>query len=249
MKIGVIGFGDLGRSLVTGFIKRGISQDNILICDKQERAVKKANRLGVNNTDMDSLIEKCDTILFAVQKEDFNRLNIDGEKFIGKTVISCMAKSKMADLHRIFPTQVIRAVPTLAAENGVSIVGMCFDENTENKEEYKNLFSKVGVVLECKEEEMPALTALAACGLAYSAYILNSFINSAENLGFDRELGRKIVEKTFRAAMEMGDYELLIGKIAGRGGVTIKGMNSMNDANVHKSIDIAFKTAYGEFLK
>ncbi len=249
MKIGIIGFGDMGRSLITGFVKRGISQDDILVCDINERAVKKAHRLGINNTDMDSLVEKSDAVIFAVSKPAFERIDIDGMKFMGKTVISCMAEVKMAELKEIFPTQIVRAVPTLAAENGVSIIGMVFDEYADNKEEFINLFGTVGTVMEATEEEMPRLVALAACGLAYSAYVMNCFINSAENLGFDPALGKSIVEKTFRAAMEMGDYELLIGKIAGRGGITIKGIDAMNEANVHKNIDVAFKTAYGEFLK
>ncbi len=249
MRIGIIGFGDMGRSLITGFIKRGVSQDDILVYDINERAVKKAHMLGVNNTDMDSLIEKSDAVIFAVAKNVFESMNIDGTKFMGKIVISCMAEVKMDQLQEIFPTQVVRAVPTLAAENGVSIVGMVFDEYADNKDQLKQLFGKVGTVVESNEDEMPQLVALAACGLAYSAYIMNCFINTAENLGFSNEMGKNIVEKTFKAAMEMGDYELLIGKIAGRGGVSIKGIDAMNNANVHKSIDIAFKTAYGEFLK
>ena len=131
----------------------------------------------------------------------------------------------------------------------LSIVGICFDEQTEEKEEIKQMFRKVGTVIECKEDELSTITALAACGLCYAAYILNSFINTAENLGFDREKGQEIVERTFRSAMEMGDYELLIGKIAARGGITIKGVNVMNEGNVHKTIDTAFKTAYREFIK
>ncbi len=249
MKIGIIGFGDMGRSLITGFIKRGVSQDDILVCDTSERAVKRAHQLGVNNTDIDSLIEKSDAVIFATGKAAFTQINIDGMKFMGKTVISCMAEVKMSELKEIFPTQVVRAVPTLAAENGVSIIGMVFDEYADNKEELINLFGTVGTVIEATEDDMPRLVALAACGLAYSAYIMNCFINSAENLGFNHNLGKSIVEKTFRAAMEMGDYELLIGKIAGRGGVTIKGIDAMNEANVHKNIDLAFKTAYAEFLK
>ena len=34
MKIGIIGFGDMGRSLITGLIKQGVSAENIVVCDK-----------------------------------------------------------------------------------------------------------------------------------------------------------------------------------------------------------------------
>lgn len=249
MRIGIIGFGDLGRSLITGFIKRGISQDDILICDISDRAVRKAHLLGVNNTDTDSLVAKSDAIIFAIDKDAFNKMDIDGTKFMGKIVISCMAEIKFEQLKKIFPTQIVRVIPTIAAENGAAVSGICFDEYADNKDEIKALFSKVGTVIECAESDMPQLTALAACGLCYAAYIINSFINTAENLGFSYEQGKDIVEKTFAAALEMGDYEFLIGRIAGRGGVTIKGVDVMNEGNVHKTIDTAFKTAYSVFLK
>jgi len=249
MKVGIIGFGDMGRSLITGLIKGGISPDNILVCDTAERNIKKARNLGVTDTDFDTLVLQSNAVIFAIPKAAFDRLDINPAAFADKLVISCMAEVNMAQLKSVFPAQVVRAIPTLAAENGVSIVGVCFDEHTENKEEIKNMFRKVGTVIECAENEMAQLTALAACGLCYAAYIMNSFINTAENLGFDRDTGKEIVEKTFRAAMEMGDYELLIGKIAGRGGITIKGVDVMNQGNVHKTIDTAFKTAYSAFPK
>lgn len=249
MKIGVVGLGDMGRSLVTGLIKGGVSPENIFVCDKKERQQKRAEALGVAVADMDSLIENSDAVIFVIPKASFEELDVDFSKFDGKIVISCMAEVKMAELKKRFPSQIVRVIPTLAAENGVSIVGVCFDGEPDNKEEIKSLFTKVGTIIECEEDELSTLTALAACGLCYAAYILNSFINTAENLGFDRDKGKEIVERTFNAAMEMGDYELLIGKIAGRGGVTIRGVNVMNEGNVHKTIDTAFKTAYSAFLK
>ena len=160
-----------------------------------------------------------------------------------------MAKVNMDQLKQRFDGQIVRVIPTLAAENGISIVGICFDGEPDNKEQIKDMFTKVGTVIECQENELAPLTSLAACGLCYAAYVLNCFINTSENLGFDRETGKNIVEKTFNAAMAAGDYELVLGKIAGRGGITMKGVEVMNEKNVHKSIDKAFKTAYGELLK
>ena len=249
MKIGIIGFGEMGRSLAAGFIKRGNIPENIQIYDNSERAIKKAVSLGVTSVDFDTLIENNETVIIALPKKAYLEMNFDKAKLEGKTVISCMAEVKFNELKNNLPAQVIRAIPTLAAENGVSIVGLCFGEYDGDKDVIRNMFSKVGTIVECVESELTQLTALAACGLCYAAYIMNCFINTAENLGFDRETGKEIVEKTFNAAMEMGDYELLIGKIAGRGGITIKGVDVMNEGNVHKKIDRAFKTVYAEFLK
>lgn len=250
MKIGIIGFGDLGRSLISGLIKGGINKENVLVYDVADRRTGKAGNMGLAVCkDAATLVKQSRRIIFAIPKKAFDEMEMDWSAFDDKTVFSCMAEVKMAALKQRFGGRVVRVIPTLAAENGVSIVGICFDENLENREEIKNMFRKVGTVIQCEENELSTITALAACGLCYAAYILNSFINTAENLGFDYDRGKEIVERTFKAAMEMGDYELLIGKIAGRGGITIKGVDVMNEGNVHKTIDTAFKTAYGAFLK
>lgn len=249
MKIGIIGFGDMGRSLITGLMKQGVEKENIVVCDKSERARKKAAALELETVEFDTLAEKCNAVIFTIPARDFYAMDDEWYKLSGKTVFSCMAEVKMDRLKQRFDGQVVRVIPTLAAENGISIVGVCFDGQPDNKDKIKDMFSKVGTVIECTEDELAPLTSLAACGLCYAAYILNCFINTAENLGFERETGKSIVEKTFNAAMELGDYELVIGKIAGHGGITIKGVNVMNEGNVHKNIDKAFKTAYGELLK
>ena len=58
MKIGIIGFGNMGSAIATGLVKRGVSQDDLLISDKLEGAVKRAHALGINNTGTDRLVEK-----------------------------------------------------------------------------------------------------------------------------------------------------------------------------------------------
>lgn len=249
MKIGIIGFGDMGRSLITGLMKQGVKKEEIVVCDKGERAQKRAAAMELPVVEFDAVAQECDAVLIAIPAKDFYAMDENWAKLSGKLIFSCMAEVKMNRLKQRFDGQVVRVIPTLAAENGISIVGICFDGEAENKEQIKDMFTKVGTVIECSEDELAPLTSLAACGLCYAAYILNSFINTAENLGFDRETGKEIVEKTFNAAMGLGDYELVIGKIAGRGGITIKGVNVMNEGNVHKTIDKAFKTAYGELLK
>ena len=249
MKIGIIGFGSLGRSLMTGLVKGGINKEDIIVCDPSVHRENRAKDMGITVADSDTVINDCEAVVFAVPKAAFDAMELDWSLFDDKIVFSCMAEVKMAELKKRFGGKIVRVIPTLGAENGVSIVGICFDEKTERKDEIKQMFRKVGTVIECEEEELPSITALAACGLCYAAYILNSFIHTAENLGFDREKGQEIVERTFRSAMEMGDYELLIGKIAARGGITIKGVDVMNNGLVNKSIDVAFKTAYRELMK
>ena len=249
MKLGIIGFGDLGRSIVTGLVKGGVSQNDILVCDRLEHNIKKAHILGVNNTDINSLIEKSDVIFLAIPKKDYLELDVDFTKFMGKTVVSCLADVKINELEERFNTQIVRIITTLAAENCNAVVSVCFDKYADNKDELLSILKNLGTVIECNEDELVKLTSLAGCGLCYASYILDSFINTAENLGISRETGLKIVEETFKGAMELGEYELLMGKIASHDGISSKGLVVLAENNVDKTIDNAFKTVYGSLIK
>ena len=128
MKIGIIGFGNMGSAIATGLVKRGVSQDDLLISDKLEGAVKRAHALGINNTGTDRLVEKSDVVLLCIDKSVYDNLELTSNQLMGKTVISCISDVNMNELSRRFKTQIVRAMPTLAVENNVGITGLCFDE-------------------------------------------------------------------------------------------------------------------------
>lgn len=244
MKIGIIGFGNMGSAIATGLVKRGVSQDDLLISDKLESAVKRAHVLGINNAGMDRLVEKSDVVILCIDKAVYDNLELTSNQLMGKTVISCISDINMNELSRRFKTQIVRAMPTLAVENNVGITGLCFDEYAQNKEEIIALFEKLGYVYTGNEDDMAKIAALGACGLSYAAYILNSFINSAQNIGFSEADAHNLVYRTFNSAMDMGDYELLMGRVSARGGVASVGLETLEDNNVSRLIDNIIKASY-----
>lgn len=246
MKIGIIGFGNLGSAFATGLVKQGFKQDDMLICDKSDSAIKKAHILGINNSDLDTLIEKSDVIVLSVKPNVYSQLPIHSGQVMGKTIISCVAGVSMAALSQRFSTQIVRAMPTIAMENLQSVTGLCFDEYADNKDEIVKLFELLGIVFISKEDELERVTALASCGLGFAAYILDCFTKAGENLGYTESEAVKIISQTFSAAIDMGSFEQLMGRVATRGGITQQGIDFMADANVNKLIDGAVKTAYSK---
>lgn len=246
MKIGIIGFGNLGSAFGTGLVKQGFLQDDLLISDTFEPAVKRAHILGINNTDIDSLIEKSDIIVLAVKPAVYEELPILPQQVMGKTIISCVAGVSMKQLSSRFGTQIVRAMPTIAMENLQSVTGLCFDEYAQNQAEIVELFEKLGLVITDTEERLENVTALASCGLGFAAYILDCFTKTGKNLGYTEEQAAKIVSQTFAAAIEIGHFEQLMARVATKGGITQQGINFMAEANVNKLIDGAVKTAYAK---
>lgn len=249
MKIGIIGFGNVGSAIATGLVKQGISQDDIVISDKSDSAVKKAHILGINNTAVDSLVEKSDIIMLCVSKSVYENLELNANQLVGKTVVSCISDVSMSRLSLRFRTQIVRAMPTLAVENTVGVIGLCFDEYRDNKQQITGLFEKLGYVYTGTEDDLAKIGGLAACGLSYAAYIINSFVNSALNLGFSDADAVNIVHRTFSSAMDMGDYELLMGRISASGGVASNGLETLEDSNISRLIDNIIKTSYASLNK
>lgn len=249
MKIGIIGFGNVGGAVATGFVKQGIGQDNILVSDKSDSAVKKAHILGINNTGVDTLVEKSDIIFLCVSRDVYENLDITPSQVMGKTIISCISNVNMNELSRRFGTQIVRAIPNLAVENINGVIGVCFDEYADNKDDIKNLLSLLGYVHEGTEDDLAKISSVSTCGLCYAAFIMNSFTETAENLGFSHDEARKIVKQTFNALNDVDDYELLMGRIATRGGFAIQGIEAFEEGNVSRIIDSTLKMNYAGFLK
>ncbi|MBR4036154.1 MAG: NAD(P)-binding domain-containing protein [Oscillospiraceae bacterium] len=72
MKIGIIGFGDLGRSLISGLIKGGINKEDVLVYDVADRRTGKAGNMGLNVCeDADTLVKQSRRVIFAIPKKSF----------------------------------------------------------------------------------------------------------------------------------------------------------------------------------
>lgn len=250
MRLGVIGFGEIGRSISTGLIKSGFVKSDILVYDKADYDIEKAELSGIKSSDAETLVKNSEIIFLAFSKNDFAESDFDYSLFEGKIVVSCISDVSMSELKSKLNTQVVRMVTTFAARNCNSVIGVYFDEILENRRELLSIFNRLGTVICCKDEdELKKIISLSACGLCYAAFIMDSFISTAEHFGLDRSEGTVIMEQIFKSAMDLGDYDLLATKIASHSGITLKGLQFLSENNVDKSIDTAFKTSYGALLR
>lgn len=126
--IGVVGFGHLGRSLVTSLVQNGHPKSRILISHKgSERTCRAIGELGLGAcvTDTRTLMGRADVVILAVRPQDVLGI-ADMRSKPGALVVSCMAGLSAGLLRTIFQTDVRRMMcsgPDTIAE-GLGIATM-----------------------------------------------------------------------------------------------------------------------------
>jgi pyrroline-5-carboxylate reductase len=254
MKIGVLGFGNLGTAFTTGIITKNIvDKSDVGVCDKnEERLSAAAQQLGINTySDVNEMLKDCDILILAVKPHIFPLIapDIDKSLLSGKTVMSFMAGTTIAEIREAlaFDCQIVRIMQNIAIQKGHSVTAITdngFDR--KNYDFIKSIFSDLGYLLEVEERDIEKVTALASCGLGFAAYIIDSFIKAGIEIGFDAQNSEKMVAQTFMGALSLGNYTDTVSFVATKGGATEQGLHVLADYNMDK---IALETVLAAYNK
>lgn len=246
MKIGFLGFGNLAKSLCSGFIlSKKISPSDIVVTAKSEETLNFAASQGFTAIKtVKELFNLADVIVLAVKPKIFETLILDlPNDFTNKKIVSVMAMCKLEKLQKVFEkVPVLRIMPSLSSATATDIIGVSGD--TENFTEFLNALSGVGKILTMSEDKLEAFTVGASCGLGFAGYILNAYKNAVKNLGFTDEEAIEITKVTFKNSAEYNDFEKLYTFVATKGGATEQGLISMQTDGLVETIEKGVLKAY-----
>ena len=126
-------------------------------------------------------------------------------------------------------------IPNTALSIGESMTFIA-NENAEEQEleNIVSLFGKMGKVMLVEEKEIPACMALASCGIAYAMRYARANMEGAIELGIKPAKALEIIEQTMVGAAKLleksgGHPEAEIDKVTTPGGLTIKGINALEE--------------------
>lgn len=245
MKIGIIGFGNLGHSLAEGIIKsKTASGGDICVCDKSPEVRELASKTyGLAITDdINVAIASSDVIFVVVKSYVFEELapKIDRALLKGKTIVSFMAGVTFEAITSLIgPVTLVRGMPSLAIASCDGVVAY-----TVAPDLVKELFHKLGYAFEVVPEDIEKVMAFSACGLGFAAYLIDAFAAAGEKFGFNPETCAKIAGQTFKNAIDRGDYKNTVKSVATKGGATEQGILHMDASNVYDSVAGAVQKAY-----
>ncbi|MFA7115658.1 MAG: pyrroline-5-carboxylate reductase [Bacteroidales bacterium] len=256
MKITIIGTGNIGSAIATGLVKsRFEKSSNITCADLLENNLNKIKKICRNiNTTTDSTqnIEKADIIVIAVKpwimEKAINQIKSKLNK--NQIIVSVVAGTEFKTIKKYLEIDgsnenspsLFRIVPNIAIEVRSSLTFVCSDNATEEQEKLIiSIFNKLGGALLIDEAHMAAGTALASCGIAFALRYIRAAIEGGVEMGFYPKQTQKIVTLTVKGAVDLlmahqTNPEEEIDKVTTPGGITIKGLNKMEEEGFSSAV-------------
>ena len=211
-KIGFIGTGNIGASLIKGVLRSGTAQPgDIYIYDvDQDKASELAKdtdvRLSFSN---EQLTASCDYIVLAVKpvyvkavleeiKESFTDAKVLVSVAVGIT--SKTLKSVLGE-----NAKVVRTMPSLPVMVGEGMTLVCFDNMLSDSEKnfVKRLFEGSGKVEELEERLMSQVTSLTGSSPAYVFMMIEAMADGAVLQGIPRKQAYRLASQAVLGAAKM----------------------------------------------
>lgn len=95
-----------------------------------------------------------------------------------------------------------------------------------------SLFERLGAAMVIEEKQLPAATSLASCGIAYAMRYVRAAMEGGVELGFRASAAQEIIVQTLLGTAALlsqpgAHPETEIDKVTTPGGITIRGLNAM----------------------
>ncbi len=259
-KIGIIGCGNLGLSLLKGIREK--EPKTILYGTKRNIETLKSleDEVTIITTDNKLVIEECDVIILALKPFTvipFLKENAASFKSNQHTVVSVATGITIEEMKACFstPIDVFRAMPNTSSSVNESITMVSFSSDQLNRKQMiLDVFNTVGDTIVIDETLMESATVLGACGIAFVLRFMRAMIQGGIEIGFDAKTATKIVSQTVKGAAELiirnGSHpEQEIDKVTTPKGCTIVGLNEMEHSGFSSALIKGIVSSYQKIEK
>jgi len=193
-KIGLIGAGNMGASILEGVLKKRLATpSHVWVYDKdagKARFFARRYRVGFTSS-ASELLKKVNVVLLAIKPQDLpsfaseNRVSFKlGHKVV--SILAGMTTEKIAKMLRR-DIEIVRAMPNLGAKAGQSMTVVC-GKNKKGLSLAAALFAGCGEVVALPEKMLDLVTALSGSGPAYFFHLMELL----EDFGVKRGLSPKV---------------------------------------------------------
>ena len=260
-KICVIGGGNIGTAMVSGFLLSGkINPANITITRRNTERIEGFGNSGIHisNNNIGSA-SSADIIILAVLPQQLNSVLAEITPVLdeNKILASVVSAFTIEEIRQKSggKAKVIRVMTNTAAAVCESMTCLASDENEKDSLKIiQELFSCIGEVLPISESHMGAATILAACGIAYFMRYIRAASQGGIQVGFHAKDALLIASQTANGASKLllatGNHpETEIDKVTTPMGCTIAGLNEMEHNGLSSALIKGIITSYNEISK
>ena len=255
MKLGVIGFGNMGSAIAKGFVsKKALDIKDIGVFDTYDktREMAKADGFNVYN-DETELVKNSDTVLVAVKpvhaKSLFEKIAAElNDKLIISIVAGLESETIKSWIGR--DKRVLRIMPNTPAIVGEGVFALDSDSNAydEEKKAIDGMFSAIGLVEWVEERIFPVVTGLSGGGPAYVAMFIEALADAGVLHGLKRDVAIKMAAKTVLGSaaqlLETGIHPAVLkDMVCSPAGTTIEGVKALEDYSFRAGVIEAITAA------
>ncbi|OPY74817.1 MAG: Pyrroline-5-carboxylate reductase [Syntrophorhabdus sp. PtaU1.Bin058] len=236
-KIGIIGVGNMGESIIKALLKKGVKKETITFSEiKKERARAIQKGFGIKGSKkLSELVTGADYIILAVKPQDSRTVlsEIAPLLDLSKIVITIMAGVTTSNILSVVgkPIKIVKAMPNICVKVGEGVIGIAHNKIVKKEEikKVKDIFEPLGKVVDVGEELMDAVTALGGSGPAFFLLFLEAMIDAGLKIGIPREkakiISSQVIKGTLRMLEEEGIHPAVMrDMITSPGGTTISGI-------------------------
>ena len=232
MKVGIIGYGSMGKMLLTKFSESGIVKQDLYAFNRTIEKLDEAKDIA-QILPSKELAKVCDITFICVRPADIKTVleEIKDDIKDGALIVSLNGSVSFESINKIIDTKISKVIPSLTAEIGNSQTLVCHNDKVtdEDKVALKGLLLTIGCVIELPENEMGMGSELVSCMPGFIASIFDVICTSAKtHTSIPDDQIVKMVLQTMSATgnlMLQKDmtFEDVVKRVATPGGITEEG--------------------------
>lgn len=230
MRIGIIGNGNMGKSVLNLLVRNGF-QMNTVISDK-----KPVDPTYFSDSVADN-IKKSDLIFLCVKPQEMHNILPHFQDTENKTIVSCAAAYPISEIKKYTQNNVVRVMCNLSIKYA-SYGTICYYSEDSTEDLFK-IFRGPKIVKLENEKDLDVATVLAGSSPAFISLITQQFLD----FGIQNNLSEKQSQDIFVSMVEgtvkmMRDHSLkeIIQQTSSKKGITETGIKYMQSSHIERDI-------------
>lgn len=247
MRIAIIGAGNMGGATALGFA-RFCPEARITVTARHQETLDRYSGIGIASTlDNSKAVEDADLVIMGVKpwllKDVLSPLL---PLMNGKVLVSLAAGIPAATLKEWTNgyglSGVYTVIPNLAIEVGESMTFINEISGTSDTlQTVSGLFNATGKSMVVDEKQLVAGMMVASCGTAFALRYVRATMEGGVELGLYPRQALEAALQTVKGAASLADAhgthpEQEIDRVTTPGGITIKGLNAMEEAGFSNAV-------------
>ena len=252
-KLGVIGFGNIAKAIITPILDQKLINSNEVIClvnsKKSVENIKKSYKYDIDIFSRESnklnLVWNCPTKLLSIKPQQLDSIEeIYTKKNVNNILVSILAGISLSKLEKKFPNhKCVRAVTNIpiTIRNGLTGISWGDKINKHEKMYIKSLFENSSKVFEFSEEYLDIFLALTSSSPAIIALIVEALSDGGLNGGLSKKLSEELVlDMILGTILLLRDSKIttsdLKNMVTSPGGTTISALRVLEEKSLRSAL-------------